>query len=153
ALFVSPSSLAVPLIALGARATIRGGERERTVPVEKLYQVPKAAGDRELTIEPGELLTKVTIPEVRGKNASYEARQKQAHDWPLVMEAVNLQMDGDRVSEARVVLYGVAPIPWRSESAERAIQGKSVSMESAAAAGEAAVEGAKPLSMNGYKVP
>ncbi|MGE3818498.1 MAG: hypothetical protein AB7I30_03620 [Isosphaeraceae bacterium] len=92
------------------------------------------------------------MPGTSGKNASYEARQKQAHDWPLVMASVNLSMDGDTVSKARVVVYGVAPIPWRSEAAEKAITGKAVSMESAAKAGEAAVEGAKPLSMNGYKV-
>lgn len=152
ALFVNPSSLAVPLIALGARATITGPKGERTVKVEELYQVPKKEGDRELTLAHGEVLTKVAIPASRGKNASYEARQKQAHDWPLILASVNLTMDGDRVSEARVILGGVAPIPWRSEAAEKAITGKALTMESAAAAGEAAAAGAKPLSMNGYKV-
>jgi xanthine dehydrogenase YagS FAD-binding subunit len=152
ALFVSPSSLAVPLIALGAKAVIKGANGERTVNVEDLYRVPKKDGDRELSIAPGELLTKVIVPPGHGNNASYEARQKQAHDWPLVMASVNLTMDGDKVSKARVVIYGVAPIPWRSEAAEKAITGKSLSMESATAAGAAAVEGAQPLSMNGYKV-
>jgi xanthine dehydrogenase YagS FAD-binding subunit len=153
ALFVSPSSLAVALVALGAKATIMGGEGERTIPIEKLYQVPRSADDRELTIGPGELLTKVTIPEPRGKNAAYEARQKRAHDWPLVMAAVNCEMSGNTVSEARVVIYGVAPVPWRSKPAEDALKGKALTMESATAAGAAAVEGAKPLSMNAYKVP
>jgi len=152
ALFVNPSSLAVPLIALRASATIVGPEGERTVAVEHLYQVPKKKGDRELTLHHGELMTKVTIPTDKGKNASYEARQKRAHDWPLVLASVNLTFDGDAVTRAHVILGGVAPIPWRSEAAARAITGKSVSIESAAAAGEAAVEGAKPLSMNGYKV-
>ena len=152
ALFVSPSSLAVPLIALGAKAVIQGAKGERTVPVEDLYQVPKKEGDRELSLAPGELLTKVIVPPGHGKNASYEARQKQAHDWPMVMASVNLTLDGDKVSKARVVIYGVAPIPWRSEAAEKAITGKSVTLESADDAGKAAVEGAKPLSMNAYKV-
>ena len=62
ALFVSPSSLAVPLIALGAEATILGPKGSRTVPVEKLYRVPKSNDDRELTLAPGELVTKVSIP-------------------------------------------------------------------------------------------
>ena len=153
ALFVSPSSLAVPLVALGARATILGAEGERSIPVEKLYQVPRTQDDRELAIAPGELLTKIIIPEAKGKNAAYEARQKRAHDWPLVMAAVSLQTDGDRVSEARVVIYGVAPIPWRSKAAEDALRGKAITVDSATAAGAAAVEDAKPLSMNGYKVP
>jgi xanthine dehydrogenase YagS FAD-binding subunit len=153
ALFVSPSSLAVPLIALGAKATVRGPDGERTVAVEELYQAPKQAGERELTLKHGEILTKIAVPPAKGKNASYEARQKQAHDWPLVMCSVNLDMDGDRVGKARVVVYGVAPIPWRSEAAEKAVTGKALTAETAAAAGEAATQGAKPLSMNAYKVP
>jgi xanthine dehydrogenase YagS FAD-binding subunit len=152
ALFVNPSSLAAPLIALGAQATIVGPKGERTVKVEDLYQVPKKDGDRELTVAPGEVLTKVTIPTAKGKNATYEARQKQAHDWPLVLASVNLTMDGEKVSKARVILAGVAPIPWRSEEAEKAIVGKEITLDSAGAAGLAAVSSAKPLSMNGYKV-
>ena len=152
ALYVHPSSLAVPLVALGAKATVLGAKGERTVPVEDLYQVPKKDGDRELTVGPGEILTKITIPAASGKNATYEARQKQAHDWPLVMASVQFAADGDKVSRPKVVIYGVAPIPWRSEAAEKAIDGKAVTMETAAAAGEAAAVGAKPLSMNGYKV-
>ena len=153
ALFVSPSSLAVALVALGAKATILGAKGERTVPVEQLYQVPKKDGDRELTVAPDELLTKIVIPAAKGKNATYEARQKQAHDWPLVLASVNLSMDGDKVTDARIVLYGVAPIPFRCEAAEAAIKGKAISMETASAAGEASISGAKPLSMNAYKIP
>jgi xanthine dehydrogenase YagS FAD-binding subunit len=153
ALFVSPSSLAVALSALDAQATIRGPRGERTVKVEDLYQVPRRETDSELTIQPGEVLSKVTLPAAKGKSASYEARHKQAQDWPLVLASVNLMMDNQTVSAAKVVLYGVAPIPWRSQAAERAITGKPVTVESAAAAGEAAVEGAAPLSMNAYKVP
>jgi xanthine dehydrogenase YagS FAD-binding subunit len=153
ALFVNPSSLAVPLIALGAKATIQGANSERVVPVEDLYAVPKKEGDRELTIAPGEVLTKILVPPGVGKNASYEARQKQAHDWPLVLASVNLQADVDgTVKKARVVVYGVAPIPWVSTAAATAITGKKVNLETATAAAVAAIEGAKPLSMNAYKV-
>jgi xanthine dehydrogenase YagS FAD-binding subunit len=153
ALFVNPSSLATALVALGAGATIVGPRGERTVKVVELYQVPKRESDSELAIAPGEVLTKVTIPPAKGKNAAYEARHKQAQDWPLVLAAVNLNMDADSVTAARIVLCGVAPIPWRSAAAERAITGKRLTAETAAAAGEAAAEGAAPLSMNGYKVP
>jgi len=153
ALFVCPSSLAVALSALEAQATICGPKGDRTVKVEELYQVPKGQDDSELTLQPGEVLAKVIIPAAKGKNASYEARQKQAQDWPIVLASVNLAMDGDTVSSARVLVYGVAPIPWRSASAEKAITGKKLTIESAGTAGEAAVQGAAPLSMNGYKVP
>jgi xanthine dehydrogenase YagS FAD-binding subunit len=152
ALFVNPSSLAAALIALGAQATIMGARGERTVKVEELYRVPKSDADSELTVLPGEVLTKVTIPPAKGKSASCEARHKQAQDWPLVLAAANITVAGEAVTSARIVLAGVAPIPWRSASAERAITGKRLSIETAAAAGEAATEGAVPLSMNGYKV-
>src|SRR5262249_33944844 len=135
ALFVAPSSLAVPLIALGATATLQGSKGERTVKVEELYQVPQRDADSELTIHDDEVLTKVSIPAPRGKNASYEARQKQAHDWPLVLASVCIETDGgSRVTRARVILGSVAPIPLRSEAAERSIIGKAITLDSAAAA-------------------
>ena len=152
ALFAHPSSLSAPLIALGAKATIAGPRGERTVGVEELYQVPKSEKDSELTVAAGELLTKITIPGAFGKNATYEVRQKQAHDWPLVLASVNLEMEGETVIGPRIVLSAVAPVPYRCEAAERAIKGKPLSLENASAAAEAAVEGAKPLSMNSYKV-
>jgi xanthine dehydrogenase YagS FAD-binding subunit len=152
ALFVAPSSLAVPLIALQATATIQGPKGERTVKVEELYQVPRREGDSELSIKDDEVLTKLTIPAARGVNVSYEARQKRAHDWPLVLASANIEIDAGRVTRARVILGSVAPVPLRSEAAEKAITGKAITMETAAAAAEAAVATARPLSMNGYKV-
>jgi xanthine dehydrogenase YagS FAD-binding subunit len=152
ALFVSPSSLAVALCALDGQASVVGPKGERTVKIEDLYQVPKSESDSELTIQPGEILTKVMVPPAKGKSASYEARHKQSQDWPLVLSSVNLTLDGDTVTAAKVVIYGVAPIPWRSAAAERAITGKRVTPENATTAGEAAVEAAAPLSMNAYKV-
>jgi xanthine dehydrogenase YagS FAD-binding subunit len=153
ALFVNPSSLATALSALDAQATIVGPKGTRNVRIEELYQVPKGEADSELTIQPGEVLTKVMIPPAKGKNASYEARHKLAQDWPLVLASASLVMDGETVSSAKIVLCGVAPIPWRSATAERAITAKRLTPETAALAGEAAVEGAAPLSMNAYKVP
>jgi xanthine dehydrogenase YagS FAD-binding subunit len=153
ALFVAPSSLAVPLIALGATVTLKGPNGERTLKVEDLYQVPRKDGDSELTIRDDEVLTRVNIPAPKGTNASYEARQKRAHDWPLVLASVNIETDGgSKVSKARLILGSVAPVPLRSEAAEKAIAGKAITMETATAAAEAAVAGARPLSMNAYKV-
>lgn len=153
ALFVHPSSLTAPLIALGAKAVILGAKGERTIPVEELYRVPKKEGERELTIGRDELLLKVIVPPAKGKNATYEVRYKQSHDWPLGLASVNLEMDGEKVSKARVLLANVAPIPYRSEAAEKALVGKPLNRETAEAAGAAAVAEAKPLSMNGHKVP
>ena len=120
--------------------------------VAELYKVPTSNTESPFASRPGEILKSVSVPAVAGKNGSFEARHKQAHDWPLVMASASLTFSGDTVSDARVVVYGVAPLPWRSKAAEEAIKGKSVTLDSARAAGSAAAEGAKPLSMNGYKV-
>jgi xanthine dehydrogenase YagS FAD-binding subunit len=153
ALFVNPSSLAVALCALDAQASITGPKGTRTVKIEELYQVPKRETDSELTIAPGEILTKVTIPASKGKNASYEARHKQAQDWPIVLASANISLDGDVVSSARIFVHGVAPVPYRATAAENTITGKQVTLETAAKAGEAAALLAEPLSMNVFKVP
>jgi xanthine dehydrogenase YagS FAD-binding subunit len=152
ALYAHPSSLAIPLIALGAKATLAGPDGERLVSVADLYKVPTTNDDTPFTAKAGEILKSVTIPAAAGKNGSFEARHKQAHDWPLVLASVHLSFTGDTVSDATVVVYGVAPIPWRSKAAEEAIKGKPVTVESAKSAGAAAAAGAKPLSMNAYKV-
>ncbi len=153
ALFAHPSSLSIPLVALGATATIVGEKGERTIPIETLFQVPKTDADREITVGINEVLTKITIPAPKGKNASYETRQKRAHDWPLVLGSVVLDLgDGNVVKDAKIILGGVAPIPYRSKAAEDAIKGNAITPETATAAAMAAIEGAKPLSMNAYKL-
>jgi xanthine dehydrogenase YagS FAD-binding subunit len=154
AYFVSPSSLAPPLIALGAKVTLHGASGPREVPVEELFVIPRTEGEREHSIRPNEVLTEISIPAGarEWRTATYEVREKMALDWPLVTASVALKMDGNTIREARVVLGQVAPTPWRSRRAEAALEGKSLDESTAAAAGEAATQGAKPLSGNGYKV-
>ncbi len=153
ALFVAPSSLASALAALGSRVTIAGPQGERTILIEDLYQVPRSESDSELALRPGEIVTKVNLPAAAGKSASYEARHKEAQDWPIVLAAVNLTLNGETVSSARIYLAGVAPIPWKCTAAEKAIAGKQLTLQIADEVGEAATSGAAPLSMNAYKVP
>ena len=93
------------------------------------------------------------VPAASGtQNATYEVREKEALDWPLTAAAVALTPNGGGVGTARVVLGHVAPVPWVSEPAAAALQGKAVSRESAESAGDAAVEGARALSRNKYKI-
>lgn len=153
AYFVNPSSLAPILIALGAKVSIQGPQGSREVGVDKFFSTPSAEGQREYDLKPNEILTGITVPPAGGaKMAIYEVRQKEALDWPLAAAAVVLNMDGQTVKSARVVLGHVAPVPWPSPEAEAALAGKAVSEAVADAAGQAAVAKAKPLSMNGYKV-
>jgi xanthine dehydrogenase YagS FAD-binding subunit len=151
--FVSPSTVVPILIAYGAKVTIQGPKGRRQLPLEKFYVSPASEMQREHDLQPNEIVTEILLPASQGvKAAHYEVRQKEAFDWPLAVTAVVLNMDGSNVRSARVVLGSVAPVPWPSPEAEQALMGKSISPETAMAAATAALQNAKPLSRNGYKV-
>jgi xanthine dehydrogenase YagS FAD-binding subunit len=154
---VHPSTVAPALIACGATAAVLGPKGERKVEVAKLFRAPKANGEREHTLEPNEMILSVTISAgteqfVRFHSASYEVRHKQSYDWPLVQAAVGLPLKDGKITGARIVLGHVAPTPIVVEAAARSLEGKTVSEETASAAGKACVADAKPLSQNGYKL-
>lgn len=153
AAFVSPSSLAPALVALGAEVEMRAGKETRVVPVAEFFRAPAAETEREIALPAGAIVTTVRVPDSAGRaNATYEVRAHESLDWPLAAAAVSLELQGSVVRDARVVLGHVAPVPWPAPAAERALVGKTVTVESARVAGAAAVAGAKPLSRNAYKV-
>jgi xanthine dehydrogenase YagS FAD-binding subunit len=151
AYFVSASSLAPALIALGAKFKLVSASGNREVEAAKFFVAPPSSDAREIALLPNEILTEIVIP-AAGRNATYEVRQKDALDWPLATASVNLTMSGSSVKSANIVLGHVGPTPVHSEAAGKALAGKSITEETAMAAAAAAVEGAKPLSGNAYKI-
>jgi xanthine dehydrogenase YagS FAD-binding subunit len=150
---VHPSSLAVPAIALNARFRIVGPAGEREVAAADYFVMPDKDLFGETVLAPNELLTHVVLPPPgAARSATYEVRYKQSHDWPLASASVVLSINAQTVRGARIVMGAVAPVPWRSEAAETALNGKRISEEAAMAAADAAVGGAKPLSNNTYKI-
>ncbi len=150
---VHPSSLAVPAVALGARFRVVGPAGEREVKAEDYYVMPDKNLFGETVLAPNELMTHMILPAPGAvKTATYDVRYKQSHDWPLASATVVLDMNGATVRGARVVLGSVAPIPWRSQPAEAALAGKTITDQTAMAAADAAIAGAKPMSQNKYKV-
>ncbi len=152
AYFVSASSLAPALIALGAKVKLVSAKGSREVAVEKFFVTPKNESSREIALLPNEIVTEINVPAGGGRNATYEVRQKEALDWPLVAASVVLHMRGNTVASAKVVLGHVAPKPYEALAAEKALAGKTITAETAEAAGKAAVADAQPLSQNAYKV-
>ena len=158
--FVSPSRLAPALIALGAELRLIGpAEGDETVmPLEAFFRSPRNDAERELMLEPSQLVTHLRIPvgnALRGvppRNASYEVRHGEGPDYPLVACSTALELVGGIVANAQIVLGQVAPTPWLSAPAAEALVGKPVNAQTAREAGEAAVAWATPLSDNGYKV-
>jgi xanthine dehydrogenase YagS FAD-binding subunit len=158
AYFVSPSTIAPVLIAYGAKIRIYSvkstGTGVRELPLAKFFVIPTADGQREHDLKPDEMVIELIVPPPSEglKGASYEVRQRAAFDWPLAMASVALEMDGNTVKSARVVLGHVAPIPWVSPEAAQALVGKTITADTAMAAANAAVAQAKPLSRNKYKI-
>ena len=146
AVFVNPSSLAPPLIALGASVSVLGPDGERTMALEELYRIPASSDESEFTLGAAEMVTGVTIPMRASRNATYEVRNRKGFDWPLATASVAVGDGG-----ARVVLGHVAPTPWMSASAASALA-EGISEAGAQAAGDAAVADASALSGNAYKI-
>lgn len=153
AYFVSASSLGPALVALGAKIKLVSSSGSREVDAAKFFVTPQNNDAREIALLPNELLTEIVIPSAKGmKNATYEVRQKEALDWPLATASVVLNMKGNNVSSAKIVLGHVAPTPWVASKAEQMLAGKALNESLAEEAGKAAVDGANPLSQNAYKV-
>jgi xanthine dehydrogenase YagS FAD-binding subunit len=158
AYFVSPSTIAPVLIAYGAKVRLYSakapGSGVRELALEKFFVIPKSANELEHDLRPGEMVIEIVVPPPAQnlKVANYEVRQKAAFDWPLATATVALEMSGNTVSRARVVLGHVAPVPWVSSEAANELGGKTISEETAKAAAEAALASAKPLRQNKYKI-
>jgi xanthine dehydrogenase YagS FAD-binding subunit len=151
---VHPSDTAPILTALEATLSIAGPRGTRSVPLSEFYVLPEDDATKENVLEQGEFVTEVTLPEpAAGLRTSYrKERDRGAWDFSLAGVALAMRMDGGRVSDARVVLSGAAPVPWRSREAEQVIEGQRINAAVAAEAAEAAMADARPLGKNGYKI-
>src|SRR3954468_17196376 len=152
---VHPSDTAPALVALEATFRLVGPAGERTVPAADFFTLPTSDASRENVLKEGEVLASITLPAPRtGVRSTYhKVLDREAWTHAVVSAAVALEMDGETCRGARVVLGGVAPIPWRLPEVEKLLTGQRVTPELATKAGEAAIAGARPLAKNGYKVP
>ncbi|MBC8073317.1 MAG: FAD binding domain-containing protein, partial [Deltaproteobacteria bacterium] len=152
---VHASTLAVALVALDAQVTLADGKAERTIAIERLFALPTVDATREHTLKDGEVLLSASLPKASAEHRSAyaAAKEKQSHDWPLGEAAVRVKLSGGKLSEVRIALGHVAPIPWRSREAEAVLEGQAPSTELFAKAADAALATAKPLEHNGYKIP
>lgn len=152
---VHPSDTAPALVALDAAFRIAGPSGDRTVPAADFFVLPKQNASAENVLADDEVLTSVQIPAARAGMRSVYAKVLDREAWThaVISTAIVLQMDGPICRDARIVLGGVAPIPWRLPEVERALTGQRITEETAAKAGEIAIAGARPLAKNAYKLP
>lgn len=151
---VHPSDTAAALAALDATVRIAGSEGTRTVPIEQFHVPPATEVKKETVLKPDEVVTEILLPPpLKGLKSSYrKIRERGTWDFALAGVALALQFQGDNVLQARIVLSGAAPVPWRSREAEEIVAGKGLEPATAKKAADAAVKDAQPLEHNGYKV-
>ena len=149
-----PSDMAVAMAALEARIHIEGVKGKREVAIADFYKVPGNTPNVENVLEPGDLITYVTLPKLgAGARSHYlKLRDRASYEFALASAAIVVEMDGKRIKKARVAMGGVGTKPWRSEEAEHVLEGKPAEEAHFKAAAEAALKGAKPYSENGFKI-
>jgi xanthine dehydrogenase YagS FAD-binding subunit len=150
----NPSDQNVALAALDATIHVTGAKGERVIPIAQFYLLPGNTPERETVLEPGDLVTHITIPALPAGAKSYylKLRDRTSYEFALASAAVVVKQSGGRIDFARVAMGGVGTVPWRSLEAERALQGKVATPANFRAAAEAALHGARPQSQNGFKV-
>jgi xanthine dehydrogenase YagS FAD-binding subunit len=150
----NPSDQNVALTALEATIQIQGPKGKRSVPIHDFYLVPGSTPNRENLLEPGEIITSVTLPPpIAGANSTYlKLRDRAAYEFALASAAIVMQVSGGKIQHIRVALGGVGTKPWRSPEAEKALQGHAPDRATFVKAADAALKDAKPASENGFKV-
>jgi xanthine dehydrogenase YagS FAD-binding subunit len=154
---VHPSDLAPMLLALGGSVSVVGSDGKRTIQLDKFFTLPGEGNlRRENVLKNEELINEIHVPASKfAAHSTYlKFKERDSLDFAMASVAAALTLGPNKtVTEARLVLGGVAPIPWRVPRAETALIGKALSGELLSDVARIALEGAKPLEKNAYKIP
>ncbi|HET6979525.1 MAG TPA: xanthine dehydrogenase family protein subunit M [Pyrinomonadaceae bacterium] len=154
---VHPSDLAPMLVALGATVNVTGAAGKRVIPLDKFFTLPSEGNiRRENVLKNDDIITQINVPAsaLAAKSTYLKFKERESLDFALASAAVALRMGpNEAVREARIVLGGVAPIPWRVPAAEKFLVGKKLTPDVLAETAKIALTEAKPLEKNAYKVP
>jgi xanthine dehydrogenase YagS FAD-binding subunit len=149
-----PSDLAVALVALDATINLQGPKGIRSVKLDDFYLLPKDTPDREHAIEPGELITEVTVPNASWyrRSAYLKIRDRESYEFALCSAAIALDLDGSKIRDARIAAGGVGTKPWRLPDVAEALIGKQVGQGTFERAVALTANDVRPLSQNAFKV-
>lgn len=150
----NPSDMCVAMAALEATIHVQGPKGLRAIPISDFHLLPGSTPNRETVLEPGDLITHVTLPRpITGSKQVYlKLRDRASYEFALASAAIVLTIGGGKVTRARIALGGVGTKPWRSPEAEVALVGKSGDAVNFRKAAEAAMRNAKPQSENKFKI-
>ncbi len=152
---VHPSDMCIALVALDATVKVQGADgRERNILFADFHRLPENNPERDTNLPHGELNTAIEIPKNNFAAKSYylKVRDRASYAFALVSVAAALEMEGNRIKQARVAMGGVAHTPWRATEAEKMLVGKEATEANFKSAAEAEMKQAKPLEHNKFKV-
>jgi xanthine dehydrogenase YagS FAD-binding subunit len=152
---ISPvvSNLAIVLTALDATAIVLRNDKELRMNMAELYDRAWDNPTAHHSLRPGDLILKVEIPTARRQSAYLQASDKHAFDWALVSCAAAANRNDGKLSQPRVALGCVSPVPHQVRAANEFLEGKTLDDETASHAADLLLADAEPLEFNAYKLP
>ena len=152
---VHPATLATPFLALDALVEVRSAGGRRSVPIADFFVTPEQDVTRENVLAPGEIVTAVVLPAPADGAVSAHTKQgqRESYDWAFVDVAATGRREGDRLTDLKITLGSVAPVPLRARAAEAILAERGTGPEAFRAAANAAAQGATPLARNRFKLP
>jgi xanthine dehydrogenase YagS FAD-binding subunit len=154
--YVHPSDLAPMLVALGATVSVAGPDGKRNLALGDFFVLPSKDVRRETILKDGEIVTEIQVPAspMAQRSTYLKFKERDSLDFAMAAVAAAVELAADKtVRQARLVLGGVATIPWHVPKAEAYLAGKKLTDQTVAEAAKIALDGAQPMDHNGYKVP
>ena len=152
---ISPvvSNLAIALAALDAKVIVRRGKEDVTLTIPEFYAKAWDNPQAHHSLASTDLILRVEIPNAGRKSAYLQISEKASFDWALVSCAAAAKVDGRKLSQVRIVLGSVSPVPHQIPAANELLDGKELDDALASRAADAILKDAAPFAHNGYKVP
>ncbi|GCL37479.1 molybdopterin dehydrogenase FAD-binding protein [Sphaerospermopsis reniformis] len=151
---VHPSDMCVALAALDAVVEVEGPKGKRQIPFVNFHRLPENTPQKDSNLEAGELITAIILPPLSwAKSGVYlKLRDRTSYSFALISVAAALEVAVDKIKDVRLAMGGVAHKPWRANEAEKFLIGKPADITTFTQAANIALQGAKPLAHNGYKI-
>jgi xanthine dehydrogenase YagS FAD-binding subunit len=149
-----PSDMCVALAALEATVHVAGPTGARAIAFTDFHRLPEETPERDTNLQPNEIVTAVELP-AQGFAANYtylKIRDRLSYAFALVAVAAALELEGDTITQARVVLGGVAHKPWRDPSAEAALRGQTADRSAFNRAANVLLRDARGFEHNAFKI-
>jgi xanthine dehydrogenase YagS FAD-binding subunit len=150
---VHPSDMAVAMRVLDAEVEVVSERGLRVIPIADFHRLPGTTPERETALQPGEVITTVTLPPpLPGRHVYYKVRDRASYAFALLSVAAVVDAAGGVVRSARMAFGGVAHQPWRVPAAEDALRGSRGDAASSDAAASQVLVGARGRGHNDFKI-